>query len=50
MTDHDSDGYLSAFEKLTTSPERLAEEYPDSAGEIFNVIQQAENSIQKLKL
>lgn len=50
MTDKDSAGYLSAFDHLITSPEQLAEEYPDSASEIFNVIQQAENSILKLKL
>ena len=50
MTDKDSDGYLDAFDKLITSPEQLAEEYPDSASEIFNVIQQAENSILKLKI
>ena len=49
MTDKDSDGYLQAFDKLTTSPDQLAEDYPDSASEIFNVIQQAENSILKLK-
>lgn len=50
MTDKDSTGYLSAFENLDTSPDQIADEYPDSAGEIFNVIQQAENSIKKLKL
>ncbi len=50
MTDRDSDAYLQAFQKLEASPEILAEEYPDSAGEVFNVIRQAENNIQKLKL
>ncbi|WP_407386439.1 helix-turn-helix domain-containing protein [Ruminococcus sp.] len=50
MTDVDSPGYLEAFQKLSASPEELAEEYPQTAGEIFNVIQQAENSIHKLKL
>lgn len=49
MTDRDSPGYLEAFDRLKTSPEQLAEEYPEAAGEIFNVIQQAENSIHKLK-
>ncbi|MBQ3284005.1 MAG: helix-turn-helix transcriptional regulator [Ruminococcus sp.] len=49
MTDKDSAWYLESFDRLNTSPEQLAEEYPDSASEIFNVIQQAENSIQKLK-
>ena len=49
MTDKDSAGYLDAFDKLITSPEQLAEDYPGSASEIFNVIQQAENSILKLK-
>ncbi|MBQ3266227.1 MAG: helix-turn-helix transcriptional regulator [Ruminococcus sp.] len=49
MTDKESAGYLVSFDKLITSPEQLAEDYPDSAGEIFNVIQQAENSIAKLK-
>ena len=50
MTDKDSTAYLEAFEKLNTSPEQIADEYPDTAGEIFNVIQQAENNILKLKL
>ena len=50
MTDRDSDTYLEAFRKLEASPDKLAEEYPESAGEIFNVIQQAESSIHKLKL
>lgn len=49
MTDRDSDKYLTAFKNLETSPEKLAEEYPESAGEIFNVIQQAENNVMKLK-
>ena len=50
MTDRDSDTYLEAFRKLEAPPDKLAEEYPESAGEIFNVIQQAESSIHKLKL
>jgi transcriptional regulator with XRE-family HTH domain len=50
MTDRDSDTYLEAFRKLEASPDKLAEEYPESAGEIFNVIQQAESNIHKLKL
>ena len=50
MTDKDSPGYLKAFEKLSSSPDQLAQEYPDTAGEIFSVIRQAENSIHKLKL
>ena len=49
MTDRDSSGYLEAFEHLSSSPDQLADEYPETAGEIFNVIQQAENSIHKLK-
>ena len=50
MTDKDSAGYLTAFENLSASPDQLADDYPETAGEIFNVIQQAENSIHKLKL
>lgn len=50
MTDKDSENYLEAFKKLESSPEKLAEEYPETAGEIFNVIQQAENNVQKLKI
>ena len=50
MTDEDSEAYLPAFKKLETSPEQLAEEYPETAGEIFNVIQQAENNVLKLKI
>lgn len=50
MTDYDSDAYLPAFNNLKSSSDILAEEYPETAGEIFNVIQQAENNIMKLKL
>lgn len=50
MTDYDSEAYLPAFKNLKSSSDILAEEYPETAGEIFNVIQQAENNIMKLKL
>lgn len=50
MTDKDSAGYLPALDNLNTSPDQIASDYPQSAGEIFNVIQQAENNILKLKV
>ena len=50
MTDQDSDAYLEAFRKLNASPDMIAEEYPETAGEIFNVINQAESNIMKLKV
>lgn len=50
MADKNSSFYLESLGKMEESPEQLAEEYPESAGEIFNVIQQAESIISKLKM
>ena len=47
MTEAEGDDYLNALGRLHISAETLAEDYPDSAGEIFNIIQQAENAITK---
>ncbi len=49
LTRGDSESYLGALGQIDLSPEKLAEEYPESAGEIFNVIQQAENVLAKMK-
>lgn len=49
MTNHESESYLNSLKTIELSPEKLAEEYPDSAGEIFNVIRQAENTLTKIK-
>lgn len=50
MTQHESESHINALSNLKSSPEILAEEYPEYAGEIFNVIQQSENVISKLRL
>ena len=50
MTQYESDNRIKALSNLKSSPELLAEEYPENAGEIFNVIQQSENVISKLRL
>ena len=50
MTDKTSPYYLDTLGKMEQSPDQLAEEYPESAGEIFNVIQQAENILTKMKM
>ena len=47
MTEPESEMYLTALGKANISPDTLAEDYPESAGEIFNIIQQAESIIQK---
>ncbi len=49
MTEPESEDYLIALERLRISPDVLADEYAQSAGEIFNVIQQSENAITKLR-
>lgn len=50
MAEKDSPGYLSALGEIDASPDTLAEEYPEATGSLFNIIQQAENQIQKLKI
>ena len=41
--------YVKSVGELKFSPEQIAEEYPEAAGSLFNVIQHAENSINKIK-
>ena len=48
MTQTGSESLIRALANNESSPEKLAEEYPESAGEIFNVIQQAENALSKM--
>ena len=50
MTDKSSESFISALEKIESSSDKLADDYPETAGEIFNVIQQAENTISKIKM
>lgn len=50
MTRPESESRIKALSQLKSSPEILAEEYPENAGEVFNVIQQSENVISKLRL
>ena len=47
--DINSERYISALEEIVLSPDVLAKEYPSQAAAIFNVIQQAENSINKIR-
>lgn len=49
MTDNGSDSFIGILGETECSPEILAEEYGESAGEIFNVIKQAENTLLKIK-
>lgn len=48
MTDNRSESSLRSLSEANMSPELIAEQYPESAGEIFNVIQQAENTLSKI--
>jgi len=49
MCAYKSDSFIIALGEAESSPEKLAQEYPDTAGEIFNVIHQAENVIGRMK-
>ena len=48
MTDIGSESYIKALGELEISFDKLADEYPETAGEIFNVIRQAENTINRM--
>ncbi len=50
LTDKSSGSSISALESIDISFDKLADEYPETVGEIFNVIQQAENTILKIKM
>lgn len=41
--------YVPALGELSISPEQLAENYAEAAGSLFNVIQHAENAVNKIK-
>lgn len=45
----DSDSYVSKLTQLSISPEQIADDYPEGAGSLFNVVQHAENSVNKVK-
>lgn len=45
----DSEDCVPNLNELRFSPEQIAEEYPEAAGSLFNVIQHAENSVNKIK-
>ena len=42
------DEYIKALDSIETSPDKIAEEFPDQAGSLFNVIQHAESNIQRM--
>ena len=44
-----SESYIEAPSKLKLSPETIAQDYPSDAAALFNVIQQAENTLGKIK-
>lgn len=50
MTEKAGESYIPSLEQIETTPEHIAATYPETAGEIFNVIRQAENNIAKTKL
>ena len=41
--------YVQNLSELHITPEQIAETYPEAAGSLFNVIQHAENSVNKIK-
>ena len=49
MCDSNSDGHIPAANQLRLSPEALAKDYPGDAAALFNVIQQAESSLNRIK-
>lgn len=44
-----SDSYAPSLTQFSISPESLASDYPRDAAALFNVIQQAENHLKKMK-
>lgn len=44
-----SDCYAPELSKMRLSPEMIAQEYPGDAAALFNVIQQAENSLKTIR-
>lgn len=49
MCSSESENFAQHIAELSISPEQIAEDYPDAAASLFNVIQHAENSINKIK-
>ena len=49
MCDPTSEDYVKKLSELNISTDSIAEEYPYAAGSLFNVIQQAENAVNKVK-
>ena len=49
MSDKDSDSYIPALGDIRLSADSLPKEYPNQAPALFNVIRQAENSIEKIR-
>ena len=47
--DKSTDEYLPALETLDLSPDRIAEEHPERAASLFNVVQHAEGCLGKVK-
>lgn len=49
LCDRNSDDYIQKLEMLSFTPEQITEEYPEAAGSLFNVIQHAENTVNRIK-
>ena len=49
MCTRESDAYVQNLDNLMISPELIADEYPEAAGSLFNVIRHAENTVGKIK-
>lgn len=49
MSDRGSGDYLPGFDEIRLSPDTLPKEYPSQAAALFNVIQQAESSLNRYK-
>ena len=49
LCDRSGDDYIQKLEELDFTPEQITEEYPEAAGSLFNVIQHAENTVNKIK-
>ena len=47
--DKNSDSYVRNLETLALSPDLIAQEYPEAASSLFNVIQHAESVVTKIK-
>ena len=49
LTNNNCDEFITAFNKLEISADKIADEYPQLASSVFNIIQYAESSLKNLK-